>query len=119
MPRLFAPQAPLWRNLETGDWEPKKGIDLTPAKRFGELVFIWPPGSLISSLPNVSAEAIGVARTYDDGEDFVINIGSPSLIGVLCWAIGNVGKELRVLEWDRKINDYVPVFVKQKGKHER
>jgi hypothetical protein len=113
MPRLYAPQEPLIKNMETQLWEPNRRIDLTPAKRFGEITFVWPPGSAIWASYHVRNKALEIAKQYNDGEDFVINLGSPSLIGILCWAIGNVGKELRVLEWDRRINDYVPIYVKE------
>lgn len=114
MPRLFAPQEPLLKNLETGLWEPNRRIDVSAAKRFGDITFVWPPGSAIWASWHVRQKALEVAETYDDREDFVINLGSPSLIGILCWAIGNTGKELRVLEWDRRIADYVPVIVEER-----
>jgi hypothetical protein len=110
MPKLFAPQEPLLRNAETGLWERNRRINLEPASKFGELVFVWPPGWPGDKASATFNKALDVAERFDDKKDFVINLGSPWLIGLLCWALGKRGKELRVLEWDRRVNDYVPIY---------
>ena len=101
-----------------------KGLDLASAGRYGNSVIVWPPDAPIRTREVLEAEAGDIARSYNDQNDFIVAVGSPTLIAMLSWAIGKAGKSLRMLEWDRKNECYFPTMgdttqqLLQKGNHE-
>lgn len=87
-----------------------KGLDLASAGEYGNTIIIWGPDSTIHTRRLMEDEARKIARVYNEGQDYMVAIGSPSLIGILAWAIGIEGKRLRLLEWDRALKHYVPTL---------
>lgn len=102
-PIVFAPQEPMRK--EGGVWV-SKGLNLSASAEYGELLIIWGPDASILTRQNIEAEARVAAERYNDKYDWVVALGSPTLIGALTWAIGALGKELRILEWDREAKRY-------------
>lgn len=101
---VFIPQEPMRKNSE-GRWV-SKGLNLASATAFGELSIIWPPDNSILNGAMLEEEALRVAKRYREDKDYIVALGSPTLIGLLAWAIGREGKMLRVLEWDRGLQRY-------------
>ncbi len=114
MGKVYAPQEPMIKNLVTGMYERNARYNLDDAKRFGDLVFVWPNGSQVWNRYEVRQKALEIAQDYHEDEDWVVNVGSPTLMFLLGWALGRSNKELRVLEWDGRINEYVPIIMKRK-----
>lgn len=107
-PRVFIAQEPM-RKDANGRWV-SKGLDIASANEYGEIIIIWGPESSIMSRNYMEAEALKAADAYDELNDYVVALGSPTLISILAWAIGSRGKMLRVLEWDRSMQRYYPTL---------
>jgi hypothetical protein len=106
--KVYIPQEPMRKALN-GEWV-SKGLDLASAQKFGDVQIIWPPSASILYRSLIEERAQRVADMYNDKTDFVVALGSPTLIGALCWAIGQKGKELRILEWDKGMRMYYPTM---------
>lgn len=91
-----------------------KGFDLAATAEYGDMRIIWTPDTSTLQRGLVEQEALNAARHYDPAHDYVLALGSPTLIGVLGWAIGSVDKPLRMLEWSKKMKRYYPTLA-QKG----
>lgn len=108
--KIYAAQEPSFK-LEDGVWV-RKELDFSPAHEHGELIFVWPPmDSKLFSRRTLEARAIETARVYDESRDYILALGSPSLIGLLGWAIGNEGKKFRILEWSKTAKRYYATLV--------
>lgn len=114
-PKIYAAQEPSIK-IEEGVWAPK-GLDFSSAHEFGELLFVWPPmDSYLFSRRKLEERALEAARNYDDTRDYILALGSPTLIGLLGWAIGKEGKKFRILEWTKATQTYYATLVEpQKG----
>lgn len=107
MNRVYIPQEPMVKH--GGRWV-SKGLDIASANLYGDMIIIWPPGTSIMTGSLVERDALKVARAYDEELDYMVALGSPSLIAILAWAIGKEGKVLRMLEWDRSMKRYYPTL---------
>lgn len=94
---------------ENGAWV-SKGLNLAATSEFGRMLVIWGPDASIITRETIEEEARTAARRYNDQTDYLVALGSPSLIAAFSWAIGVYGKELRVLEWDRSLQRYYPTL---------
>jgi hypothetical protein len=94
------------RKDDNGNWV-SKGLNLAASAEYGDLIIVWPPDASVLSGDFIEREALNAAARYNDEVDWVLALGSPSLIAVLAWAIGFHGKTLRMLEWDRAAQRYV------------
>jgi len=104
---VFIPQEPMVK--VNGRWV-SKGLDIASAYEYGDIVFVWPPGTSVMSRQLIEDDADVAAERYNDEVDYVVALGSPSLIAALGWAIGRRGKALRMLEWDRAMKRYYPTL---------
>lgn len=107
MNRVYAAQEPMVKNPR-GEWEPNATMDMSDASRYGELIFVWAPGAAAFARAHLERRALEIADRFNEERDWVINVGSPTLLSILAWAIGYRGKKLRVLEWDRRTRQYHP-----------
>lgn len=107
MAKVFIAQEPMFKRQ--GLWV-SKGLDIASANRYGDVVIVWGPDASILSRDLIEEEAVRLADKYNDAEDYVVALGSPTLISVLAWAIGRAGKSLRVLEWDKDMRSYYPTL---------
>jgi len=94
-----------------GRWV-SKGLDLAATAEFGDIRIVWPPGAAIIGAETTAEVAAIAASAYDEQLDYVVALGSPTLIAVLAWAIGNRGKRLRMLEWDTRNKRYYSTISK-------
>jgi hypothetical protein len=106
VPMIFAAQEPMIKN-GSGNWIPNPSFDLSDLKRFGNLFYVWSPGAANFAPAHLRERALQIAATFDEDNDCLVNLGSPTLIATLAWAIGKCGKTLRVLEWDRRSSQYI------------
>lgn len=107
-PTVWIAQEPMRKDI-AGKWV-SKGLDLASAVMYGNPIIIWPPDTSILVRSVMETEALKVADKYDEEQDYVIALGSPTLIAVLAWAIGSQSKRLRMLEWDRALLRYHPTL---------
>jgi hypothetical protein len=103
-PLVFIPQEPMRKNRD-GRWV-SKGLDLAATADYGDTLIVWPPGTGIMQPAMLETEALCAADRYNDQRDYIVALGSPSLIAMLGWAIGRVQKQVRMLEWDRELRRY-------------
>lgn len=111
--RVFVVQEPV-RREPNGDLV--SSMDLTPARAFGDLVALLPPGSKppLTESPQVVVDRLAdQLATYDADHDFILPVGAPSIIG---WAIAiaagrsETGR-VSVLQWERAARVYYPLTV--------
>ena len=107
-PVVWITQEPMRKDI-SGRWV-SKGLDLASASEYGNTIIIWGPDASIMSRDLVETEAIDAANAYNDQQDYIVALGSPTLSAVLSWAIGKAGKTLRMLEWDNKMAHYHPTL---------
>ena len=91
----------------TGTLIPK--FDISPAKKYGELSFLLGPTASPFNAEPIVAELHEKLQHYSD-DDYIMLIGNPCLIG---WSVAiaadyNEGR-VNLLQWNLKINDYIPV----------
>lgn len=108
-PKVFIAQLPMKKNPD-GVWV-SKNLDLSKSEDFGELTVVWPPDASLSPRGAIERQATVMGRHYNDETDYMIALGSPSLICALAWAIGRAGKRLRMLEWQNREQRYVPTML--------
>lgn len=84
-------------------------FDLSPAKEFGELVFLLGNGATPFSSEAPIAELSSKLADYSD-DDYLLLIGNPCLIGftVAIAADANNGR-VRLLQWSGKEQRYLKV----------
>lgn len=105
--RVYIPQLPSRFDAATRLWVPS--VNLAPAKKFGELIVMLPPeANRLHTAPLVASLRDSLK---DFGEaDYIVAVGDPSLIMAAgCIAARKTGGRLRVLKWDRREADYIPV----------
>lgn len=105
-PRVFVVQEP----VKEADGGFRRAIDLSPARRFGELVFLLPPGR-----PPLDPEAtLRVMRAklhdYRADVDYLVTTGNPLLIA---WASALAaragGGQVTILYWQPRERSYDPI----------
>lgn len=109
-PIVFIPQEPMRK--DGGRWV-SKGLNLASTAEYGDMLILWGPDTSVISRHILIDEAAKAADQYEETRDYVVALGSPSLIAVLSWAIGCAGKQLRILEWDRAMQRYYPTLSEQ------
>jgi len=86
--------------------------NITPAMQYGEIVTILPPNAQI--LFSVAPAVARIQRRLEkfSEEDYLVLIGDPSAIGIVCSvaAARNNGR-FKLLKWDRREKLYVPIQV--------
>lgn len=107
-PAVYIPQEPMRKN-HLGEWI-TKGLDLAAATEYGELKIVWPPDASILTRKIIEDTAHRIADQYSEQTDYIVALGSPTLIAVIGWAIGNHGKRLRILEWSKQMKRYYPTL---------
>lgn len=112
-PIVWIPQKPMW--LKSGQWHSKE-MDFSSANEFGKVEVIWAgPPSIVFDRLEMETRALDMAELYDDQQDYILALGSPTLIAIFAWAVGQENKELHMLEWDKGYRRYYPTF-RRKGK---
>lgn len=102
---VYAPQQPSRFDAGYQLWVPT--VDLTPARKFGELRVMLPPnfGSMVGA-PLVEAIKERMAGFREC--DFLLAVGDPTLIAAAAGVAAlRTGGRLRVLKWDRHMRDYI------------
>jgi len=105
MPTVFVTQVP--SKQIGGNWMPQ--VDLSPASKFGRVEIMLPPESnrlLIAPLYAIIREKL---KNFGP-EDWIVALGDPSIFtAAACFATKQNNGTLRLLKWDRKTGDYLPV----------
>lgn len=109
MPKVFIPQMPSRFDHSTNLWIPT--VNIAPAKRFGELQIILPPGASRTSM-QLCVRALEDALEDFGGEDVLVALGDPTLYAIAAAIVARkTGGLMRMLKWDRILGDYILVEV--------
>lgn len=84
--------------------------NILPAKEFGEIKFLLPPGmQVLFSSGQVTQKLLFALSNFSD-EDFLLLIGDPAAIGIAVAVAShwNNGK-VKMLKWDRQERQYYPI----------
>lgn len=114
-PRVFVVQQPAKLNRD-GVWKPI--FDIRPARMFGELRFILlRPGNLyLDTLPTILNHMQSVLADFNDG-DYLLPTGEPVAIAAAAMCAAQVnGGRVKLLKWDKRLNNYQTVQVNLKRK---
>lgn len=106
-PTVWIPQEPMRR---VGDRWITKGLNLAATSEYGVMRIIWGPDTSILSREVLEQKAAECASVYDPTRDYIVALGSPSLIALFSWAIGAKGKTICMLEWDKALRRYYPTL---------
>ncbi len=110
MPTVFVPQVPSRFDIGTDSWMPK--LDLSPAAKFGKIEILLPPEAnrlLVVPLFEMIKEKLAEFSA----QDWIVAVGDPTIFAATaCYATRKAGGILRLLKWDRKTGDYIPVEIR-------
>jgi hypothetical protein len=100
---VFIPQQPTRFDHEQQMRVPTVRLD--PAMEFGDLVAIVPDGlSPIFAAPivQVCREKLRAMRA----DDFIVPVGDPVIIAIVCGIALNMHRRINLLRWDRNLKRY-------------
>ena len=109
MSRVFVVHQPTGRDPYTHAVRPT--MDLSPALEYGDLRYILRDSENPFSNPQATMDE--VLRVFEDeqlsGDDWVLLVGNPVLIGMVAAAAAQRTGALRCLQWNRTERRYMPV----------
>ena len=86
--------------------------DFSKAARFGELVFLLPPGNLcedeIPKAVDLIKERLGTFKA----SDYLLLVGDPVAIAIVGTIVAKTTEDINLLKWDRLEMDYKPLKIK-------
>lgn len=99
MSRVFVVQEPQHRSGE-------RVMDLSPAARFGDMIFLAPAGTFTRDWSGIIAKMRVLLEDFSD-DDYLLPTGHPIAIGVAAAlaAAANEGR-IRFLRWHPRLSDY-------------
>lgn len=106
--KVFVVQRPAYFDRDKRGWVNK--YDLTPAKEFGELVFLLRPGNIFY---HKLEGAIGTIREgldgFDGDNDHILAVGDPVAIAATVMVASEIsGGNVSILKFDRQSGQYEP-----------
>lgn len=95
-------------NRRTGELEPR--FDLEPARRYGELDFIYTPTCSPFDTEELVDQAYEVLCNYNPEEDYLLPVGGIMLVCAASIAIRDCsGGRFKMLQWSNSQRGYIPV----------
>lgn len=85
--------------------------DISPARRFGEIRCLLPPGDANFSSHHIYTQLQADLADFKIGEDYLLLSGDPTAIAMAAVVIDRLAcptdeQELRLLKWDRRMKEY-------------
>lgn len=106
MSRVFGVQRPTYYDRAKKGWVNK--YDLGPAKEFGSLSFMLPPGNIFQKRLDEAIELMEKALADFTKDDYLLMLGDPVAIAIAAMITSrNTGGEVRALKFDRHSGKYV------------
>jgi hypothetical protein len=86
--------------------------NIASAQQYGEIITILPPNTQIAFSPTPTVRRIKRALENFCKDDFLLLIGDPSCIGIVCsTASSKTNGIYKVLKWDKRENIYIPINI--------
>lgn len=101
MPKVFVTQLP--SRIEDGAWVPS--VDISPAKEFGDLVFVLPPGLNHPTAETIMPQLHSKLFTFTP-EDYLLPMGDPVVMAAAAAWLGSRMEAFKMLKWDRITRRY-------------
>lgn len=85
--------------------------DISPARKFGDIKCILPPGDANFSSDHVYQQLYEALASFDWRQDFLLLSGDPTAIAMAAVIIDRLSMPkdedmLRLLKWDRRMKEY-------------
>lgn len=104
-PRVFVVQRPAFYSREREGWVNK--YDISPARRFGELVYLLRPGNLYRDRLASALESLRRDLADFRSSDHILAIGDPIAIAAAVMTASAVsGGSVSMLKYDRMADKY-------------
>ena len=85
-------------------------VELSAATAYGELVPMFPPGmSPVMASPVVTAAREQLRKMQPD--DFIMPVGHPALIAIVCGLALDMHRKIRLLLWHSDTKQYTPIDI--------
>jgi len=83
------------------------GKNLLGAERYGQMIYMFSADRQMNqnNYENVKEVIQHILKDYKK-EDYIIPIGDPAIIGLVCGIIMLENKQLNILKWDRQRSEY-------------
>ncbi len=113
---VWAVHQPTGRDRETG--QVINTMDLSPAEEFGELRFVLRDWE--NPFADPQATWTEIEESFDEDSqpesglqegDYLLLVGNPILIGLVCAAAADRVQTLNLLQWNRSEGKYLPVSI--------
>lgn len=109
-PRVFVVQRPAYYDRDRRGWVNK--YDISPARKFGELVFLLKPGNLYRDQLASAMDALRAELADFGPDDHILAIGDPiAIAAAVLIAAGRTGGRVSMLKYDRMSGAYDPYTV--------
>lgn len=109
-PIVFVVSEPRRWDAYRGDWV--RSINLNPARKFGELIFLLPPNNEAPADPQTVIRTLTDKLSGFSVEDFLLPVGSPLYIAwAAAIAADHTDGRLTLLHWQAPERCYAPVRV--------
>lgn len=109
MPKVYIPHVPSRWSTSANCWV--KTVDMTQAKRFGELIEVLQPDAYRMAIPHLVPAMKHQMRDYG-ADDYLVAVGDPSLtVTAALIAAKKTGGLLHLLKWDRMLKDYIELEI--------
>jgi hypothetical protein len=106
---VYVVQEPPQRQNAHGFWEAR--IDLSKAERFGKLVYLLPWSAIHKHGVADSIAQLCAQLLRFQSDDFLLMMGNPTAMAVAVLAASRQTPDLKLLYWDRGLQDYDPVII--------
>lgn len=102
--RVFVVQRPAYFDKVRRGWVNK--YDLTPAAKFGELVFLLPPGNIYRDRLRGALQHLREALCDYGPQDHVLAVGDPVAIAATIAVVCRRHARISLLKFDRQTGEY-------------
>lgn len=108
--RVFVVQRPAFYDREKRGWVNK--YDLTPALKYGDLIFLLRPGNVFRDRLDETVKALTKELADFGMDDHILAVGDPVAIAAAVMVASQVaGGRVSILKFDRLENRYDPYVV--------
>jgi hypothetical protein len=99
--KVYITQLPARR--EGNAWVPT--VDVTPAREFGELIYLIPHGMNFPEAEMVEPQLVAGLANFK-AEDYLLPMGDPVVMAAAGAVLGALRKPFKLLKWDRIAKRY-------------